>query len=123
MPQLVSSVYQIPNIIVPTNLEHYRPYKSRTGRRQLPTNKMGVITVANNSAKDIQVKLSRDGDDSGQDDWFFVPAEGGRESWNRNKNQVISFVRSLEPGTPVETILGVVGATTTIGEASTKPIE
>lgn len=75
---------------------------------------MGTITVANNSAKDIQVKVSRGGGDGGFDTWFTLQANGGRDTWNRNGNQVISFVRSLEPGTLVENILGVVGATTTI---------
>lgn len=75
---------------------------------------MGLITIVNTLDKDIQVKVSRGGGDGGYDNWYTLQANGGRDSWTRNGNQVISFIRSLEPGTLVENILGVVGATTTI---------
>lgn len=71
---------------------------------------MGVITVVNISANDAQVKVAIDDGDKGSNGWFTLKAHGGTETWNRNKNQVISYVTDVRPGTSVQIVLGVVGA-------------
>lgn len=78
---------------------------------------MGAITIVNKSAHDIQVKVAKQGGDKDRDvsdRWYTLKANGGKDSWNRNENQLVFFVRSLGAGTFVETVLGVVGATVEI---------
>lgn len=77
---------------------------------------MGVITIVNKSAQDIQVKVASDSSDRGKgsEKWYTLKANGGKDTWTRIENQVIYFFYTLEPGTPVETILGLPGKTVEI---------
>lgn len=78
---------------------------------------MGALTIVNKSAHDIHVKVATDGSDRGKgvsDSWYLLKAGGGKDTWSRNENQVISFFGYLEAGALVRTVLGVVGATTEI---------
>ena len=68
--------------------------------------KMGGIKIVNLSQETIHVSVTTNGD-GGHDDWYIVNADGGSDTWNRNKNQVVRFTRSLDPGAPVESVLGV----------------
>lgn len=74
---------------------------------------MAGITIVNNSKHEVVVKVAKD-DDKGSLGWYTLGANGGKDTWSRDHNQVIYFVRSVSPGALVETILGVVGATATI---------
>ena len=78
------------------------------------TDKMGTITITNNSSEDIYVSVTATGGDAGDESWFPLRAYGGSDSWGRNKYQVIRFTRSQSPGILVETVLGVPGKTTNI---------
>lgn len=79
--------------------------------------KMG-ITIVNNNSQDIYVSVTATGSDSGKggsETWYTLKANGGSDTWNyRSEKQVIRFVRSLTPGTTVETILGVPDKTANI---------
>ena len=77
--------------------------------------KMGEITVVNHSSAEIQVSITTTGGDHGDENWFPLKARGGRDTWNRNKNQVIRFVRSVNAGVLVEIVLGVPGSVVNIG--------
>ncbi|EDO00825.1 hypothetical protein SS1G_03299 [Sclerotinia sclerotiorum 1980 UF-70] len=88
-----------------------RTDQSQTTRHQIPTNKMGVITVVNNSASDIYVSVTYDGDDfqkGGSELWTLLKANGGKDTWGyRNNNQIARVVRSQNAGAPVESYLAV----------------
>lgn len=75
---------------------------------------MAGITVVNNSKHEVVVKVAKDDGDKGSLGWYPLAANGGKDTWGRDLNQVIYFVRSVSPGALVETILGVVGGTATI---------
>lgn len=75
---------------------------------------MGVITIINISAHDIWVKVAIDDGDKGNTGWFILKAHGGKDTWSRNQNQVISYVGHVEPGELVQIVLGVVGTTVQI---------
>ncbi len=73
--------------------------------------KMGVITVVNNTSADIHVSVTATGGDfgkGGSEAWYTLEANGGRDTWGqRDEMQVVRFARSLDPGAVVESILGI----------------
>ncbi|KAH8812222.1 hypothetical protein F5884DRAFT_305517 [Xylogone sp. PMI_703] len=72
--------------------------------------RMGNITVINNTSVDIYVSVTATGGDFGKgglENWFTLKANGGMDTWGRDENQVIRFTKSLTPGAIVETVLGV----------------
>ncbi|KAI9650114.1 hypothetical protein NHQ30_000127 [Ciborinia camelliae] len=95
-----------------------RPYQFHTSLRQLPTDKMGGITVVNNSTADIYVSVTYDGNDfqkGGSESWYTVKANGGKDSWGyRDSNQIVRVARSQTPGTAVESYLAVPDKTLSI---------
>ena len=76
------------------------------------------IKVVNNTPKDITVSITATGGDfgkGGSETWYTLTANGGSDTWNyRTQTQIVRFARGTYAGFPVESVLGVPGATVTI---------
>jgi len=76
------------------------------------------IKVVNNTPKDITVSITTTGSDSGKggsESWYTISSNGGSDTWNyRTQHQIVRFARGTDAGFPVESVLGVPGATVTI---------
>lgn len=76
-----------------------------------------TLTLINNTSEKIYVSATATGGETLpelSEAWYDVTANGGKNTWTRDKKQVIRFARSLTPGVLVETVLGVPGTTVNI---------
>ena len=69
---------------------------------------MGTITVVNNTAGWISVTIS---DKDSWAAWYTLAPNGGTDSWSRSNNEVVFIAKSTDPGSSVETRLGVPDST------------
>jgi hypothetical protein len=67
---------------------------------------MGRVTVVNDTPSEVQVRITACRDD-GNEDFFTVPGNGGRDTWGRNHKQVLYYITNQGPGTPIQSILAV----------------